>query len=127
MRNATSPATDLEASGGITLKSVGAVATTGVERISVGALTHSARVLDLALDWSNDFLVDVDARFPNYHMRENLMVAFEQLDLLGIPAVFVYDGSGAERYRLTGDDPNNQFTEADVEHAVETLLAEAGR
>ena len=40
----------LEASGGITLQSIHAVALTGVERISVGALTHSAPALDLSLD-----------------------------------------------------------------------------
>jgi nicotinate-nucleotide pyrophosphorylase (carboxylating) len=39
----------LEASGGITLTNVRAVAESGVERISVGALTHSAPALDLAL------------------------------------------------------------------------------
>jgi nicotinate-nucleotide pyrophosphorylase (carboxylating) len=41
---------ELEASGGVTLESVGAFARTGVERISVGALTHGARGVDLALD-----------------------------------------------------------------------------
>ncbi len=40
----------LEASGGITLGTVRAVAETGVDLISVGALTHSAPNLDLALD-----------------------------------------------------------------------------
>lgn len=40
----------LEASGGITLDSIKEVAATGVNAISVGALTHSARALDLALD-----------------------------------------------------------------------------
>ena len=40
----------LEASGGITLQTVRAVAETGVDRISVGALTHSAVALDLSLD-----------------------------------------------------------------------------
>ena len=40
----------LEASGGITLKTVGAVGRTGVDLISVGALTHSAASLDIALD-----------------------------------------------------------------------------
>ena len=39
----------LEASGGITLANVRAFAETGVERISVGAPTHSARALDLSL------------------------------------------------------------------------------
>ena len=40
----------LEASGGITLDTIAAVAETGVDFISAGALTHSARALDLGLD-----------------------------------------------------------------------------
>lgn len=40
----------LEASGGITLDTVAAVAATGVNAISVGALTHSAPALDIGLD-----------------------------------------------------------------------------
>lgn len=40
----------LEASGGITLNSAQAVAQTGVRYISVGALTHSAPILDIGLD-----------------------------------------------------------------------------
>jgi nicotinate-nucleotide pyrophosphorylase (carboxylating) len=40
----------LEASGGITLDSVRAVADTGVDLISVGALTHSAKALDISLE-----------------------------------------------------------------------------
>jgi nicotinate-nucleotide pyrophosphorylase (carboxylating) len=39
-----------EASGGITLENVRAVADTGVDEISVGALTHSARSLDVSLE-----------------------------------------------------------------------------
>jgi nicotinate-nucleotide pyrophosphorylase (carboxylating) len=41
----------LEASGGVTLSTVRAIADTGVDWISVGALTHSARAIDLALDF----------------------------------------------------------------------------
>jgi len=41
---------ELEASGGVTLDGVRAIAETGVERIAVGAITHSAPVLDLGLD-----------------------------------------------------------------------------
>jgi nicotinate-nucleotide pyrophosphorylase (carboxylating) len=40
----------IEASGGITLANLRAVAATGVQRISIGALTHSAPVLDLSLE-----------------------------------------------------------------------------
>jgi nicotinate-nucleotide pyrophosphorylase (carboxylating) len=39
-----------EASGGITLETVRAVAATGVDIISVGALTHSVRALDISMD-----------------------------------------------------------------------------
>lgn len=39
-----------EASGGVTLHTITAIAETGVDLISVGALTHSASVLDLGLD-----------------------------------------------------------------------------
>ncbi len=51
MRNAKAPKIQLEASGGITLENVRSVAETGVDRISVGALTHSAPALDIALDY----------------------------------------------------------------------------
>ena len=40
----------VEASGGITLENVEAIARTGIDRISVGALTHSAKALDIALE-----------------------------------------------------------------------------
>jgi len=40
-----------EASGGVSLTTVRAIAETGVDRISIGALTHSAPSLDLALDF----------------------------------------------------------------------------
>ena len=40
----------LEASGGVTLETVRAIAETGVDFISVGALTHSARALDVSLE-----------------------------------------------------------------------------
>jgi nicotinate-nucleotide pyrophosphorylase (carboxylating) len=39
----------LEASGGITLETIRAVAETGVDRISVGALTHSVKALDISM------------------------------------------------------------------------------
>lgn len=50
MRDEHAPAIELEASGGINLDTVGAVAKTDVDRISVGALTHSAPSLDIGLD-----------------------------------------------------------------------------
>jgi nicotinate-nucleotide pyrophosphorylase (carboxylating) len=43
-----------EASGGVNLKTVQAIAGTGVDFISVGALTHSARAVDIGLDFENE-------------------------------------------------------------------------
>lgn len=51
IRNAANPQILLEASGGIDLTTVAGVAASGVDRISVGALTHSARWFDVGLDW----------------------------------------------------------------------------
>ncbi|MBV9122727.1 MAG: carboxylating nicotinate-nucleotide diphosphorylase, partial [Planctomycetes bacterium] len=52
-RNEKAPKVLLEASGGVTLETVRAIAETGVDRISVGALTHSAPALDIGLDYLN--------------------------------------------------------------------------
>ena len=51
IRDQASPGTLLEASGGVTLETVGCIAGTGVDRISIGGLTHSAPSLDLGFDW----------------------------------------------------------------------------
>jgi nicotinate-nucleotide pyrophosphorylase (carboxylating) len=52
-RNAAGSSIRLEASGGVNLDTVRAIAETGVDRISVGALTHSAVALDIALDYGS--------------------------------------------------------------------------
>ena len=44
----------LEASGGLRLANAREVAETGVDYLSVGALTHSSRALDLALDYAEE-------------------------------------------------------------------------
>ncbi len=49
-RDARSPGTKLESSGGLSLGSAAEYAGTGVDYLAVGALTHSVRVLDLGLD-----------------------------------------------------------------------------
>lgn len=50
MRDLAAPQVLLEASGGVALHTVRALAETGVDRISVGALTHSSPHLDVAMD-----------------------------------------------------------------------------
>lgn len=50
MRNSVNSSIQLEASGGVNLDTIAAIAETGVDFISVGALTHSVRSIDLGLD-----------------------------------------------------------------------------
>lgn len=50
-RNERAAGVQLEASGGVNLATVRAIAESGVDRISVGALTHSAPALDIGLDY----------------------------------------------------------------------------
>jgi nicotinate-nucleotide pyrophosphorylase (carboxylating) len=51
IRNAAGSKAQLEASGGITLQTLPAIARTGIDRLSIGALTHSAPILDLSMDF----------------------------------------------------------------------------
>ncbi len=51
-RDAVAGSVALEASGAIRLENVADVADSGVDRISIGALTHSVRCFDIGLDWA---------------------------------------------------------------------------
>lgn len=51
LRDAVAPEVELEASGGVRLATVRAIAETGVDRISVGALTQGVPAVDIGLDW----------------------------------------------------------------------------
>jgi nicotinate-nucleotide pyrophosphorylase (carboxylating) len=57
----------LEASGGVTLETVAEIAATGVDLISVGALTHSAPALDISLDFD---LLEQNWDFPGDARRD---------------------------------------------------------
>ena len=50
LRDEADSTVQLEASGGVTLDTIGDIAQSGVDRISVGAITHQATSLDLGLD-----------------------------------------------------------------------------
>ncbi len=52
VRDGSCPWLELEASGGVTLDTLPGIAATGVDRISVGALTHQAVSVDVALDFA---------------------------------------------------------------------------
>jgi nicotinate-nucleotide pyrophosphorylase (carboxylating) len=54
VRRANELGAEIEASGGLTLANIRAVAECGVHYLAVGALTHSAPALDVALDWRID-------------------------------------------------------------------------
>jgi nicotinate-nucleotide pyrophosphorylase (carboxylating) len=57
-RGARASLVQLEASGGVNLSTARTLAKTGVDRISVGALTHSAPALDLAMDFEFESVTD---------------------------------------------------------------------
>ncbi|MCA9396258.1 MAG: carboxylating nicotinate-nucleotide diphosphorylase [Candidatus Omnitrophica bacterium] len=50
IRNKTNPLVMLEASGGVNLETVEAIAATGVDRISIGFLTHSVKNIDISMN-----------------------------------------------------------------------------
>ena len=77
-----------------------------------------------SLEAANKFLRSMDAQFEHFRMDENLMIAFEKTNLISIPAVLIFDSQGNEKYRLTGDNPNKQFSEHDIELAIKALLAQ---
>lgn len=72
-------------------------------------------------DTALSFLQSKGATFPNYLLDEG-EAGWDKFNLKGIPAVFVYDRDGQLARKFTGDDPDNQFTYADVEKLVNELL-----
>jgi len=88
-------------------------------------------VVSLSLDDPSDkaavaeaekFLKEKKAVFTNVLLDEAFGEGFEKLKINAIPAVFVYGPDGKEVKRFTMDDPNNQFTYAEVEKALSELL-----
>ena len=75
-----------------------------------------------SLQAAEKFIASMNAQFDHFRMDENLMEAFSKIGLLSIPAVLIYNQDGKEQYRLSGDNPNNQFTEHDIEMAINALL-----
>lgn len=92
---------------------------------------HGVKFISMNLDDRNDnesllaaekFISTMNAKFDHFHMDENLLDAFKKTNLISIPAVLIYNQEGVEKYRLSGDNPNNQFTEHDIELAIKELL-----
>ena len=76
---------------------------------------------------AEDFLQEVQATFDNFLLTDSMRASFENFDAIGLPVVLMYDGEGKERVRLSGDDPDNQFDDKDVETALLGLLQEIRR
>ena len=70
------------------------------------------------------FLAARPAGFDHFLLDEPLLEGFADFGLQSIPAVYVYDRAGELRLRLTSDDPNHQYDTADIQSAIETLLAQ---
>lgn len=76
-----------------------------------------------AVKEATEFLVSKKAVFTNLLMNEAQDVAFDKLGISAIPSVFLFDAAGKEVKRFTLEDPNNQFTYAQVEATIDALLA----
>ena len=75
-----------------------------------------------AMAMASSFIAEQGGRIEHYVTAEVIPDAFEQLDLLGIPAVKIYARDGTLARTLDADDPNDQFTDEDVEEAILELL-----
>jgi hypothetical protein len=80
--------------------------------------------LDEAADKANalKFLEPKGAKFANYLLDEPFESAQERWNFTGIPVVVVYSRDGRIARTFTMDNPNKQFTYADVESFVKELI-----
>lgn len=97
----------------------GTYADRGVQFVS---MSLDDRGDEAAVDRAREFLERQRATFPNFLMDEKVLEGFEKLDLMTVPAVYVYAPDGTLFRKLTADHPDRQFTEEDVETAILELL-----
>lgn len=67
------------------------------------------------------FLKSKGAAFSNYLLDDGDGL-WDKWNFKGVPAVFVFDREGKRVGNFTGDDPDNQYTYADVEKLVQKLI-----
>ncbi len=79
-----------------------------------------------SIEFARTFLKKQNATFPNFLLDENIIDGFELIDIMTVPAVNIYDRSGKLVRELNNNNPNNQFSDEDIERAVNELLAESG-
>jgi thiol-disulfide isomerase/thioredoxin len=88
-----------------------------VVSLSLDDPTNKAAVAE-----AEKFVKDKKSVVTNVLLDEESGEGFEKLNIVAIPAVFIYGPDGKEIKRFTMDDPNNQFTYDEVEKAVAALL-----
>lgn len=69
------------------------------------------------------FLKEHNASFANYLIEDEPDAWWDKWNIKGIPVVLVFDRDGKLSKKFDKDDPDNQFTYADVEKHVKELLA----
>lgn len=74
------------------------------------------------IDAAEKMVLAAEARFPHFLPKQDFAASLEALAIDDLPAVLVYDRTGALRYTLDADRWSEQFSAADVEDAIESLL-----
>lgn len=77
-----------------------------------------------SVDFARVFLNEQNAVFPNFLLDENIMDGFELLGIQTVPAVNIYDRSGLLVRELNNNNPNDQFSDQDIEQVVLELLGD---
>ena len=76
-----------------------------------------------ALEEARKLVEEQQVPFATYVLQSEISEALAELDAQGIPLVLLYDATGKLRYQLEGDDFENEISPADIEGAIESLLA----
>lgn len=76
-----------------------------------------------ALEEARKLVEEQQVPFATYLLRSEISEALAELDAQGIPLVLLYNATGELRYQLEGDDFDNEISPADIEDAIESLLA----
>ncbi len=96
----------------------------GPKGLRVVSLSFDDPEDERALKDAEAFLKSQNAVNTNLLLNEDNGVAYEKFNVNAIPAVFLFGPDGKEVKRFTLDDPNDQFTYADVEKTIGNLLVD---
>lgn len=92
----------------------------GVEFVS---LSLDDREDEASIVFARQFLEKQKAGFAHYLLDENVIDGMDMVGVQTIPAVNVYDRRGELAFALNNNDPNRQFTDQDIDSAIQSLLA----